>query len=469
MCDQVNDHLKTPSPIHCDIDNCKQILSSKYVLKRHKETCHQIDPTLYKCDEKNCGTVCKRKDALTEHKKTVHSENRPFECNKCSESFKVKRVLTQHKRRFHDIDIIWRKCSVPKCNEKFKEKRQLADHKAECHNDRSNLVLYCCDYKNCTKEFKQKLSLERHKAVDHVMNILPFKCRYKECKDEFKTENELKDHKKTTHNEIIRPYICDQPNCGKTFEHQIRLTRHTKTFHKIDPDWYPCEEDSCTAKFTRKDSLKIHLQNVHDIGEFECQLCIKKCAKLTKWKDPKTKKSLDICRGCYLKATGHKTRVEKEIVEWLKDNYNQPIIKQDQRVNGEACLKYRPDIMYSCAINNVTIYCEIDEHQHSKSNGTYKCEEKRMSELYDETPGNLVVFIRYNPHTYVSPANETRLKKEERLNLLKDTLNYITTHSKELKEKALIQVFYICYSSTNKLIAKDIPKQLIYKKEDLHF
>ena len=43
--------------------------------------------------------------------------------------------------------------------------------------------------------------------------------------------------------------------------------------------------------------------------------------------------------------------------------------------------------MYSCAINNVTIYCEIDEHQHFNTNGSYKCEEKRMSDLYDETPG----------------------------------------------------------------------------------
>ena len=86
---------------------------------------------------------------------------------------------------------------------------------------------------------------------------------------------------------------------------------------------------------------------------------------------------------------------------------------------------------------------------------------------YNETPGNLVVFVRINPHTYKTKNGEKKLIREERLKLLIDTFNYITEHVDDLKKKALLQVFYLCYSADNKVLARHIPKKLIYCKDDL--
>ena len=99
------------------------------------------------------------------------------------------------------------------------------------------------------------------------------------------------------------------------------------------------------------------------------------------------------------------------------------MLVQDATVKGEACLKYRPDIMY--ASENLVIYVEIDEHQHKYGNGSYQCDEKRMSDLYDETPGKLVVFVRYNPPTYKPPAGVAKVTKT-RKELLPTTLKYVT-------------------------------------------
>jgi hypothetical protein len=48
-----------------------------------------------------------------------------------------------------------------------------------------------------------------------------------------------------------------------------------------------------------------------------------------------------------------------------------------------------------CPESNLVIHIEINEHEHKYSNGNYKCDEHRMSELAEETKDKLVVFHIY--------------------------------------------------------------------------
>lgn len=87
-----------------------------------------------------------------------------------------------------------------------------------------------------------------------------------------------------------------------------------------------------------------------------------------------------------------------------------------------------------------------------------------MSDLYDETPGKLVVFIRYNPHTYKPPDGVAKLKPgEERRKVLLDTINKVIDTREVLRKKSLLHTIYICYSEDNERIARNIPKTLIFK------
>jgi hypothetical protein len=90
-----------------------------------------------------------------------------------------------------------------------------------------------------------------------------------------------------------------------------------------------------------------------------------------------------------------------------------------------------------------------------------------MSELYGETSGKLVVFVRYKPHKYKVPSGRSFVKTNDRQQLLLSVLKSITKNHEQLRSKYLQHVFYICYSEDNDIIAKNIPKQMIYRKEDL--
>ena len=118
-------------------------------------------------------------------------------------------------------------------------------------------------------------------------------------------------------------------------------------------------------------------------------------------------------------------------------------------MNGDACLKYRPDIVYACPESNLVIHVEIDEHEHKYSNGNYKCDERRMSELAEETKNQLVVFIRYNPHNYKVPIGESFVIANDRQQLLLSVLNSIIKNHELLRDKHPQHVFYICYSEDN--------------------
>jgi hypothetical protein len=84
---------------------------------------------------------------------------------------------------------------------------------------------------------------------------------------------------------------------------------------------------------------------------------------------------------------------------------------------------------------------ECDEHQHNDS--SYSCEEKRISEMYDDPSisGKKLVVICWNPHAYKPPKDYVKLDLEARLHLMVELKRYLRKNP----PVGLITVYYVCF------------------------
>ena len=129
----------------------------------------------------------------------------------------------------------------------------------------------------------------------------------------------------------------------------------------------------------------------------------------------------------------------------------------DNQVN--SCNRSRPDGLW--ASNDLVLHWELDEHQHSGK--SYSCEEKRISELYDQFSGKQYIVVRVNPHTYTHPARKAKPDWEERKELMLNVMKACLTKKWDTK----IHVVYMFYSETNGNITQRISKTMLYDAEDV--
>ena len=156
--------------------------------------------------------------------------------------------------------------------------------------------------------------------------------------------------------------------------------------HDIGVTWHPCSQEGCEERFKQAGDLKRHLALVHDIGPHPCNYC---CCNRTSHipYDDLNVGRVHICRKCFRTVTGKNSRVEL-----LWSDYVDAELGTDGLLGSDAslrslggCSRLRPDKLY---LRDDTVEVdECDEHQHARfGNGGYRCEERRLSEIYDE-PG----------------------------------------------------------------------------------
>jgi len=251
-------------------------------------------------------------------------------------------------------------------------------------------------------------------------------------------------------------------------ENITKIAKQSKKYYQENKkgERYKCKE--CDHAFGDSRDLKIHLSNVHDIGDKECQYCISNVYTLINYKD-KNEGKVKICKKCYNKMTGKDSRKETQMSYYLDEYFGREfLIVSDKRVYGEACQAYRPDKLY--ADPTTVIHIECDEFEHTRTNNNYKCDEKRISEIYDEFPGKNYVVIRWNPDNFKLPEGKIKLLREDRLKLLLDTMQYVQTLKfceAECLFDTKITIIYMFYSKNNPLIAKNIKHYFVYNLSDL--
>lgn len=202
-------------------------------------------------------------------------------------------------------------------------------------------------------------------------------------------------------------------------------------------------------------------------GLIQCNFCAEQKNTSIEYTDLNGVTS-NICRVCYENVTKNKVRKEKVWSDYIDKHFGtEYLLSNDKSLSSQGgCRRERPDKLYSSP--NVVMVCECDEYEHLYRNGTYMCEEKRISDIYDDESicGKIMPVIRYNPDTYKKPKGYKNLKQSDRLELMVDAMKFITANL-ETVMKSPVHVFYIGYSPTNPKICQTIPYTMLYDKIDL--
>jgi len=193
---------------------------------------------------------------------------------------------------------------------------------------------------------------------------------------------------------------------------------------------------------------------------YECELCCKKCGRLRPCTDPATNIDSMACRDCFMKVTGKDIRIEHEWSLYLDEHFfPEWRVCTDSRVGGESCSRYRPDGLW--ASPKIVLQWELDEKQHRGT--SYDCDERRISELYDEFPGKQYVVVRVNPHGYKAPPGTKKPSQEERKALMLRVMHACL----EKEWETHIHVVYMFYSADNANITHNLGKTLLFDAKDV--
>ena len=246
------------------------------------------------------------------------------------------------------------------------------------------------------------------------------------------------------------------PHCTKKFKQKDNLNFHLADKHNINVKWFVCDHEDCMFKTKRKSTLKNHRARWHDIGELKCDICYKETCGVTREHE-----GANVCRNCCEYYNIKKDRIEKKYVNAIRRAFDIPFA-HDCRVQGGACLRYRPDLLWLDANKKIFLHIEIDEHQHRWKNGNYTCDERRISEIYDEfrdTVPDHYVIIRFNPDAFDKESGLKIRHKvfEKRKKRLLKIISKVISHPPPDR----IHIIYMFYDRNNPRIAKSIPHSFI--------
>ncbi len=362
---------------------------------------------------------------------TIHS------CHLCPFTHKYKSRLKRHLAHSHGIGVTWHNCEL--CNYKCKRNTHLKIHMANKHD--MGIQWHQCNH--CDYKCKQQCTLKRHLMCRHDINVRWLKCDL--CDYKSVDRGALKRHKAFKHGINVTWHQCD--HCTYKAKYKSLLKRHKAFKHDINVRWLKC--DLCDFKC--KDNLKQHIAHVHDIGNKYCDICYESVGVV------RSIKGANVCRSCCDEYGFRKERIELKYIKALQKRFPYHM-EHDTRVQGDMCLRYRPDAMWLDPHLKCHIQFELDEHQHLWKNGSYDCDEKRISDIYDEFKSNVpehFVVVRLNPDSELGRAAVFK----DRLNHLVEVLERVKTSPP--KEK--ISIIYMYYDKNNHRIAKNLPKYLLDK------
>ena len=145
---------------------------------------------------------------------------------------------------------------------------------------------------------------------------------------------------------------------------------------------------------------------------------------------------------------------EYSIIEFIKENFEKYEFIYNKRIqNGIS--KRMPDLLLN--LENQVLIIEVDENQHEKYDCS--CENKRLMELSLDVEHKSIVFIRFNPDSYLDKEGkkikscwsitkstgiikiDNKKKWDERLTCLKETVQYWIENETD-KTIEVVELYY---------------------------
>ena len=454
----------------CNQSDCNHKTKNAGHLKTHLASIHNIGVTWHHCNQPDCNYKTKYAGALKIHLASRHDIGVTWHhCNQpdCNHKTKYAGHLKIHLARIHNIGVTWNYCDQPGCEYKSKQTDQLKKHKAGVHD--IDVTWHDCDHPGCKHKAKDAGRMRQHKADVHNINVTWHYCNQPGCEYKCKQACSLKTHKANIHNIDVTWTYCDQPGCNHKAKDPSNMRQHKADVHNINVTWHYCNQPGCNHKAKYASNMRQHKADVHDVGEHTCEFCCFNRNTLIEYFCPKWAITSQICRGCHNIVTGKKIRKEKEWSNYIDEHFGTEylLLTDKSFKSAGGCINERPDKFYLSP--ELAMLTECDEHQHMYRNGTYECEEERISKIYDEPGicGKILAVIRWNPDAYTLPEGGVyrKLKKAERLELQVLVMNFILAHPEVIAGH--VHIFYLLYSPDNPKIAKHYPVSMIYDKSDL--
>jgi hypothetical protein len=318
--------------------------------------------------------------------------------------------------------------------------------------------MFKCTWEDCDKEFKQSTSLKIH--IRRHTGEKPYKCIFDNCNKSFCESGDLRKHEKI--HTIEKPYICDFNGCEKSFSFLNNLVVHKRIHNGQRP--YKCNFDNCNFSFIQLHHLKNH-ERIHT-GEKPYKCDYDKCDKVfTKnnsliiHKRIHTGEKPYVCKEC--DQTFSRTHHLKDHIKRWHTKEGQQVKKKSEEYTAKLLEKEGIDfkrehqVSFSC---NGGTFCRIDylhikngiifaiEYQH---NGyPLSCEMRRMMDVKsvfvqegNEMP---LVWIRYNPDSFVKGETKVKINKKDRI---KKVINLINKLSEVPEDVPLLSIYYCFYDT----------------------
>ena len=268
---------------------------------------------------------------------------------------------------------------------------------------------------------------------DNMVNVIKKKCECGKATPRFNYEDETK---------AICCSSCKKDNMVNIIDKKCECGKALPSYN------YEGETRAICCSSCKKDNM-VHVKN-------------KKCKTHLCFTIISNEKYEGYCLRCFIYtfpdkpvARNYKTK-EYAVVEYITQEFPDYTWIADKQIQ-DGCSKKRPDLLLDLGFQIVNI--EIDENQHEDYDCS--CENKRIMQLSQDVGHRPIVFIRFNPDSYIKDGkkitscwkynkqgicvlNKSKQKEwEQRLETLKNQIIYWLDES-NITDKTIetIQLFY---------------------------
>lgn len=193
---------------------------------------------------KICHQACTSRQLLKTHVMRFHPQEKPFECDICTSTFKSTFMLAQHKLKHNRPDST----QCDECGKYFRSQLHLQRHIKNFHLKST----YTCHI--CNQQFENYTQMRfQYHVRQHGEKR--FSCSF--CTKAFHQKIHLINHERTHTKE--QPFRCQL--CGKAYRQQTACQEHMLTHQ--DPTPFKCNH--CPKAFSQRSTLRMHMQRIHGL------------------------------------------------------------------------------------------------------------------------------------------------------------------------------------------------------------
>jgi hypothetical protein len=319
-----------------------------------------------------------------------------------------------------------------------------------------------CKY--CDKSFSHSSGLSRHYHEAHVDNIKSVEqeaiekktiekeaIKQEEIEKEAIKQEAIEEEQEDIEIDSSRQLLID---FGINYKaKKLKYIEECITKWKIDTsvEAYKRYMKECMEKFYTETNRRKEYGKLHKLITKSC-LTLNCTTQVTK---PKYK---GYCFYCFVHLFPDEPIIrnwkvkEQHVHDFILEKYPDRDFVYNKSIKG-GCSRKIPDWFFECLTHSIVV--ENDENQHV----SYSCENKRNMELFQDLGNRPIVFIRFNPDSYID-ENDNKIEssfryhgtigvpfirdKDEwnnRLNKLKETLDFHLVNIPE-KEVTVVNLFY---------------------------